>query len=201
MDRVTALERTLTEISLDGPMTKREYTDAIDDVRKQFSEEVALLRLQLERQGSPTEHGANSGQRLFNPKDVMPDTLSTDYKARWRVWAYKARDWLSLVEESLGPKLASVEGMTTELTPEAISAMNISDRADAAIKRFLVHRLDGDPAEVVRNSANKAGIEQYRCLAQLCDPSVEGRNWADAQHLYSPTPAGSVQAIPAKLAE
>ena len=132
MDRVTALERTLTEISLDGPMTTRQYTDAIDEVRRQFGEEVALLRAQLERQGNPTEHNPNTGQRLFDPKDVMPETLSTDYKARWRVWAYKARDSLSLVEESLGPKLASVEGMTTELTPEAISAMNMSDRADAA---------------------------------------------------------------------
>ena len=91
--------------------------------------------------------------------------------------------------------------MTTELTPEFIESRGITAVGDAAIRRFLVHRLDGDPAEVVRNSANKPGIEQYRCLAQLCDPAAGGRLWSDAQRLYYPTPASSVQAIPAKIAE
>ena len=68
---------------------------------------------------------------------------------------------------------------------------------------MLVHRLEGDPAEVVRTqaSAKRPGIEQYRCLAQLCDPAAGGRNWVDSKHLYHPQPAKSLQDLPAHIAE
>ena len=69
------------------------------------------------------------------------------------------------------------------------------------LRRFLLHRLEGDPAEVVRSASKKPGVEQYRCLAQLCDPTASGRNWVDSRSLYHPSPASSVQALPAKIAE
>merc|ERR1711994_826398 len=96
-----------------------------------------------------------------------------------------------------------IEGQTTELTDEQLTKMAIDPFADTEIRHFLVHRLEGDPAEVVRTqaSANKPGLEQYRCLAQLCDPTAGGRNWLDSKHLYHPTQASSIQGLPAHIAE
>ena len=69
------------------------------------------------------------------------------------------------------------------------------------MRRFLVHRLTGDPAEIVRTAAAKPAAEQYRCLAQLCDPAAGGRNWSDAKALYHPTSAPNLQSVPARIAE
>ena len=82
------------------------------------------------------------------------------------------------IDMTLGPKLEKIENMTEELTQEFIESLGISPKTDAEIKRFLVHQLDGDPAEIVRTQASqgKSGLEQYRCLAQLCDPTAGGRN-------------------------
>ena len=80
------------------------------------------------------------------------------------------------IDISLGPKLEKIENMTEELSQEFIESLQISPKTDAEIKRFLVHQLDGDPAEIVRTQASqgKSGLEQYRCLAQLCDPQQVG---------------------------
>ena len=131
----------------------------------------------------------------------MPETLGNQYRDKWRTWAYKARDCLAQMDPGLQETLEAVASQSTELTPEYIQSLNISPEVNASIKRFLVHKLDGDPAEVVRNASKKHGLEQYRLLAQLCDPTVSGRNWNDARWLYHPSPASSIASLPAKIAE
>ena len=91
--------------------------------------------------------------------------------------------------------------MKTELTSEYLESLKIPDAAEEELRRFLVHRLEGEPAEVVRNANRKHACEQWRQLSQLCDPTASGRNWVDAQQLYHPSPASSVQALPGRIAE
>ena len=100
-------------------------------------------------------------------------------------------------------KLEKIESQTTELTQEQIESLNISPQTDAEIRRFLVHRLAGDPAEIVRTkqSEGKAGVEQYRALAYFCDPAAGGRNLNEASALYHPQPASSIQTLPSRIAE
>ena len=184
--RLDALEAQVIEMQLKGP-TGTSPTE-LDEMRNQFRKDMTALREEMAR-GIPTDVPHAPRRQMFNSKDCLPEILSTDFKSKWRAWSYKARDWLSQEDETLNRKLESVESMTAELTPEFIESLGITAAGDAAIRRFLVHRLDGDPAEVVRNSASKPGIEQYRCLAQLCDPAAGGRLWSDAQRLYYPTPA------------
>ena len=58
------------------------------------------------------------------------------------------------------------------------------------MKRLMLHKLEGEPAEVVRSVSKRHGLEQYRTLAQLCDPSAGGRNWADAWSMSVLAPGG-----------
>ena len=73
--------------------------------------------------------------------------------------------------------------------------------ANLEVKRFLVHRLSGEPAEVVRNVSKKHCLEQWRVLAQMCDPSASGRNFTDARMLYNPRCVSQLSQLPARLAE
>ena len=193
LTRLDALEASLTEITLEQPTQRPNPAMAreIESLRTQFRQEVEEMKKFLNEsagRGSPPTHE----RRIWSPKDCLPEILSTDYKNRWRAWSYKAKDWLAQLDEKLEPVLERVEAMTSELTTEFVNSQDIPDRVDKEIKRFLKHRLDGDPAEVVRNSKDKSGLEQFRVLAQLCDPTVGGRNWHDVQQLYHPTPASSL---------
>ena len=107
------------------------------------------------------------------------------------------------MDRTLKSKLEKVESETKELSQSYIEDLNLSPQVDEGICRYLVHRLEGDPAEVVRQAASegKSGIEQYRILAQLCDPAAAGRNWQDAKSLYHPTQASSMQNLLAHIAE
>ena len=151
-------------------------TEINNNIRREVRDQVALIREQLSATNGGG--GANQGgsRPIFHQKDLMPETLGNQYRDKWRTWAYKARDCLAQMDPGLQETLEAVESQSTELTPEYIQSLNISPEVNAAIKRFLVHKLDGDPAEVVRNASKKHGLEQYRLLAQLCDPTVSGRN-------------------------
>ena len=151
-----------------------------DQTNRRLTEQLAELRDRVERMSAGPDSGASRPMNGMNPKDVLPEILGNNYKEDWRTWAYKARDYLSMWDPTLNEKLEGVECMAAELSDDYISSLNISPQTDAAIKRLLVHRLKGDPGEIVRNKARKSGVEQYRSLAQLCDPSAGGRNFVDA---------------------
>ena len=137
----------------------------------------------------------------MSPKEMMPGVLSDHFKDRWRLWSYKARDYLSISDETLNAKLEAIETKAAPLTDDYIASLNISESTNAAIKRLLVHKLEGEPAEVVRSVSRKHGLEQYRTLAQLCDPAAGGRDWADVQKLYHPSASTNLQSVPARIAE
>ena len=206
LDRLSAMETAVSDLQLGQPVTGVDDAgQGLKQSMNQLKEEMAQLKLQMGNgsigMGMGTVPTESFQRRLWNPKDCMPEVLNNDYRNRWRAWSYKARDWLAQLDPALKQKLERVEAMSSTLSDEYIEALKISDHVDSEIRRFLVHRLDGDPAEVVRNSADKPGIEQYRCLAQLCDPAAGGRDWQDARHLYYPTPATTLQNVHAKIAE
>ena len=140
LDRLAVVEKSITEIQLALPEGIDQPT-GMGDLRR----DIEALKKKLEE--TPSSLGSTADRRPFwNPKDCMPEILSSDYKGRWRTWSYKARDWLAQLDISLGPKLEKVESMSTELSPEYIASLDINERTDSEIRRFLVHRLDGDPA-------------------------------------------------------
>ena len=166
LERVATLERRITD-------TPVGMTDTVAGIR----DELVQLRERVEAIDRTSHHGGN-GQSYHSrdPKEWMPHILGDKYRDGWRNWSYKARDWLSQHDASLLQKLEAVEATSTELAESYLESQSISDQTNLSIKRFLVHRLEGEPAEVVRLARNKHGLEQYRRLAQLCDPAAGGRN-------------------------
>ena len=200
--RITNLENQIADLQMAGPPTGPDTPIPPTESLRGINETIAQLRQKIDSLESGSGFSGPSIDRaMMNNKEMMPDTLGNDYRDKWRRWSYKTKDYLSLWHTELKTYMEQVESMKHELTPEFISGLNIPERADTAMRRFLVHKLDGDPAEIVQTKAHLPGIEQYRTLAQLCDPTAGGRNWSDAQHLYYPSPAGSLQALPAKIAE
>ena len=63
------------------------------------------------------------------------------------------------MDPTLATKLMEIECITEELTPEFLNKMNVSAEVNSELCHFLVHRLEGNPAEVVRTQAN-AHIKQ-----------------------------------------
>ena len=189
LERLDALERGVEDLQV------AETTEAL---RRALSQEIAELREQLTQSGP---EGRGSNRSLYSSKEFIPEKLGNDYKQAWRAWSYKVRDWMRQYHAYFPEKLEAVEAMTQEVPNEYLQQHGIPATAETELRRFLVHRLEGDPAEVVRSMAKKNGLEQYRCLAQLCDPSAGGRNWADSQQLYHPSPASSLQGLPSRIAE
>ena len=167
INRLENLEASLTNTDL-------QLASEISAIKKAFATELAEVKKLIEGtdgRSMPTSGGARS---LYNSKEFLPPILGNGYKEAWRNWAYKAKDWASQYDASLPAKLEAIESMTTELTPDYIASQGVSEATDLELRRFLVHRLEGDPAEMVRTAKSKPGLEQYRILAQFCDPTAGG---------------------------
>ena len=128
-------------------------------------QEMANVRDQMERLpngGTQSDNPNGIARSLLNPKDCMPQVLGANYKTFWRTWSYKSRDWLGQMDRTLKAKLEKVESETKELSQSYLEDLNLSPQIDDGICRYLVHRLEGDPAEVVKTVSTKPGVEQFR---------------------------------------
>ena len=166
MGRIEAMERQISDIHLTGPAV--DQTTALRNLRDtlgQLESKIAQIEETMPNGSGPFDGPRNT--QFMSPKELLPGLLGDHFKDKWRTWSYKTRDFLSQWDETLGPKLEKVESMSTPLTPEYIESQEISPKHNAIIKRFLLQRLEGEPAEVVRAVASKHGLEQYRTLAQL----------------------------------
>ena len=199
LGRLADLERQVGDIQLAGdavPITTTEISRTLEQLRTK----VDQIEKDLDDKPGNT-YTPDGFKTSMSPKDTLPSILSDQFRDIWRLWSYKARDHLALYDDTLRDKLESIESIASPLTPEFIESMNISPKVNATIKRMLVHRLEGEPAEVVRSVAQAHGLEQYRMLAQLCDPSAGGRNWVDVQRLHHPSPAPNMHSLLSKIAE
>ena len=112
-------------------------------------------------------------REYFNPSAFSTDNfnipgpgiLLENFKDRWRLWSYEARGFLSQYNPTMNENMETIETMATPLTDEYLASIRIDDQTHAALKRLLVHKLDGEPAEVVRSVSKKHSLEQYRILA------------------------------------
>ena len=96
MDRVTALETTLADMQLAGPADggpiapsepMRTIANQIREIQGRFREIDNAV---------PTQDGGFPNRNHMSPKELMPGVLSDHFKDRWRLWSYKARDFLSI---------------------------------------------------------------------------------------------------------
>ena len=119
LDRLEAVEASMAELNnqatMPRPPTSPALLSEMEALRKQFREEVERAR---DMMGFGTNTTANFRKSLINPKDCLPGVLSSDYKNKWRTWAYKARDFLGQLDYTLPNKLLKLESQTTEITEE-----------------------------------------------------------------------------------
>ena len=186
LQRLTALEEGIAELQV---------AETTATLRRELVNEIADIRDRLAQPG-PDGRGT-SARSMYSNKEFIPEKLGNDYKQTWRAWSYKVRDWMRQYHANFPERLEAIEAMTQEIPNEYLQQHGIPITAETELRRFLVHRLEGDPAEVVRSMAKKNGLEQYRCLAQLCDPfrrrAQLGRLSATLPSESCIVPAGSPQ--------
>ena len=133
LGRLDALEAGLTEMQRQfGIGTGAGHREEIDELRQQ----LALLRSTIDSGGSTD--AARYPARKWNDKDLLPDILADKYKELWRLWSYKARDYLATFEAGLDAKLEAVESDTIELSEDRIREAAVDPTANLEVKRFLV---------------------------------------------------------------
>ena len=123
--RIEAIERDIGELQLNGPLPTGPVPPS--ESMRNMSEQFAQLRNRIQQLETSTPASGES-RGVFgmspnfgmSPKELLPDKLADHFKDKWRLWSYKARDYLSLWDESLGPKLEEIESMPTSLTDEYI---------------------------------------------------------------------------------
>ena len=79
-----------------------------------------MAESQSER-GNPYEDRRNGSARFktfMSPKETMPPILSENFRERWRLWSYKARDYLSTFDPTVNEKMETIESMATPLSEE-----------------------------------------------------------------------------------
>ena len=103
LGRLNALEAQVANMQLTGgiddstPIPPTESMRGVHDILSQLRDRIT----QLENVGiggptsSETQQQGNR-QPFMSPKDLLPDILDKDFKDRWRLWSYKARDYLAL---------------------------------------------------------------------------------------------------------
>ena len=63
---------------------------------------------------------------------------------------------------------------------------------DQELQHLLISRTEGEALEVVRGAERELGLEQWRRLAALYDPSVAGRSLDDSRQILSPPKAAKI---------
>ena len=97
LGRASALEQQLSDIQLAGLVT--EHTTALREIRESFQVlQDQFQQLQANTVGAPM--GTDGPRKQFmSQKELMPNTLSD--KDKWRLWSYKALDFLSQWDSTL----------------------------------------------------------------------------------------------------
>ena len=129
LERLNALEAQMTEVQLNAETTDPRAARAnpaimaeMETLRDRMRDELTRLQ-QASAEGTPI---GGKKRSLMNPKDCLPEVLGNSYKTQWRIWSYKARDFLAQLDETLNNKMLQVEHMTSELSPEYLESQSIA---------------------------------------------------------------------------
>ena len=68
----------------------------------------------------------------------------------------------------------------------------VTNEMDKELQLFLTLRTEGEALEVVRGAEREPGLEQWRRLAALFDPSAAGRSLDDSRQILSPPKAAQI---------
>ena len=60
------------------------------------------------------------------------------------------------------------------------------------MQHFLISRTEGEALQIVRGAEREPGLEQWRRLAALFDPSAAGRSLDDSRQILSPPEAAQI---------
>ena len=69
---------------------------------------------------------------------------------------------------------------------------NVTKEMDQELQHFLISSTDGEALESLRGAEREPGLEQWRRLAALYDPSAAGRSLDDSRQILSPPKAPKI---------
>ena len=125
------------------------------------------------------------------------------YKAEWRDWPRRTRTYFRCIlnDPKVEEQLSKIEAQRTECSPEQIRDLAWPDAHSILLQTQLALNLRGDPELKVAAVADKHGYEQWRVLAQGCDPTSNEGNLAAGNALRSPPKAAGYSDLTAKINE
>ena len=111
LNRLNALEEQVGDIQLQGGVADTGVRPPTESIRN-LSNQISELRTQMQEMAdsqperrNPFEDRREESSRfknLMSPKEMMPAILNENFRDRWRLWSYKARDFLSTMIQRSG---------------------------------------------------------------------------------------------------
>ena len=117
--------------------------------------------------------------RLVEPKTLMPDQFGKRNGPSWRTWSYLARDFVGVVHEALKQAMKSAENQKQPISVTHLQhEFNVTNEMDQELQHLLITRTEGEALEIARGAEREPGLEQWRRLAALCDPTS---SWEESE--------------------
>ena len=144
-------------------------------------QELSALRRQAD---------TRSRVRLVEPKTLMPDPFGKKNVPSRRTWSNFARDFVGVVHATLKQAMKAAENQKQPISVTHLQhEFNVTNEIDQELQHFLISSTEGQALEIVRGAEREPGLEQWRRLAALCDPSAAGRSLDDSRQILSPPKA------------
>ena len=131
--------------------------------------------------------------RLMEPKTLMPDQIGKKKGPSWRTWSYLARDFVGVVHVALKQAMKTAENQKQPIAVTHLQhEFGVTNEMDQELQHFLISRTEGEAPEIVREAEREPGLDQWRRLAALNDPSAAGRSLDDSRQILSPPKAAKI---------
>ena len=131
--------------------------------------------------------------QLVEPKTLMPDRFKKKNGPSWRTWSYLARNFVGVVHVALKQAMKAAENQKQPIAVTHLQhEFNVTNEMDQELQHFLISRTEGEVLEIVRGAEREPGLEQWRRLAALRDPSAAGRSLDDSRQILSPSKAAKI---------
>ena len=147
-------------------------------------QELSALRSQVD---------TRSRVRLVEPKTLLPDRFGKKNGPSWTTWSYLAGDFVGVVHATLKLAMKAAENQKQPISVTHLQhKFNVTNEMDQELQPFLILRTEGEALEIVRGAEREPGLEQWRRLGALYDPSAAGRSLDDSRQILSPPKAAKI---------
>ena len=126
-------------------------------------------------------------------KTLMPDRFGKKNCPSWRTWSFLARDCVGVVHATLKQAMKAAENQKQPISVTHLQhEFTVTNEMDQELQHFLVSRTEGEALEIVRGAEREPGLEHWRRVGALYDPSAARRSLDNSRQILSPPKAAKI---------